>query len=523
MELSGQRISSQPITLKEKIRNFFSGIPFMSWVLGVLAATGLEHYFGYPLAENVLKLEDLPALFGFIVFHRQPYLFPSAILYTLIIYIIPLVVVTKITAAPLKKLSLKKVLSGIPLLAWLIGIFVAVVLEHLIGDYFAAEILDLSKIPVLFGSLIIFKYPDMRFNAIVYVIFIYFVPTVIVAKSLGQIANKIAAELLKLPMLIPVVIHLVLIYGILHFWADINAYRLLTVRLIMIAIMLTLSLNVINGYMGEFSCSHPGFMALGAYGASTFNLLLFTNDRLFGAALLPEFLGPFFFPIAIIFGGFLASLGALLIAIPSFRTRGDYLAIISLAFMFIVKSAIENLEFIGGPRGMGGQPDVATLPTVFIWCVLCIWIINNFVRSILGKATNTVRDDEGAADSMTVNTRRTKMTTFMFAAFWAGVAGGLFAHVLRYVNPGSFYFQRLAEILAMMYFGGLNSVYGSIMGAVSLSLLGEALRPLEIFKWIIIPLILILIMIFRPKGLISFKEFNVLELIQPKTKSSEEV
>jgi branched-chain amino acid transport system permease protein len=134
-----------------------------------------------------------------------------------------------------------------------------------------------------------------------------------------------------------------------------------------------------------------------------------------------------------------------------------------------------------------------------------------------------VRDDEAAADAMTVNTRKTKMVAFMFAAFWAGVAGGLFAHVLRYVNPATFGIQKLAEVLAMVYFGGLNSVYGSIVGAVSLSLLSEALRPLELFKWIIIPLLLILVMIYRPTGLIAFKEFNVRALMQPKGKRKEEV
>jgi branched-chain amino acid transport system permease protein len=284
----------------------------------------------------------------------------------------------------------------------------------------------------------------------------------------------------------------------------------------MIAVIVTLSLNVINGYMGEFSCSHPGFLALGAYSASVFTLVLFANDRIFGAALLPEYLGPFLFPVALIVGGIVAAIGAIAIAIPSFRTRGDYLAIISLAFMFIVKSLIENLEVVGGPRGLSSQPNYVSLPTVFIWTVASIWIINNFVRSTLGKALNAVRDDEMAADAMTVNTRRTKILAFLFAAFWAGVAGGLFAHVLQYVNPGTFGIQKLAEVLAMVYFGGLNSVYGSIVGAVSLSVLGEALRPLEIFKWIIIPLLLILVMIFRPTGLIAFREFNVINLIKPK-------
>jgi branched-chain amino acid transport system permease protein len=138
------------------------------------------------------------------------------------------------------------------------------------------------------------------------------------------------------------------------------------------------------------------------------------------------------------------------------------------------------------------------------------------VSSTLGKALNAIRDDEIAADALTVNTRRTKITAFMFAAFWAGVAGGLFAHVLRYVNPGTFGIQKLAEVLAMVYFGGLNSVYGSIVGAVSISILGEALRPLEIYKWIFIPLLLILVMIFRPTGLIAFREFNVRYLLGPK-------
>jgi branched-chain amino acid transport system permease protein len=190
-----------------------------------------------------------------------------------------------------------------------------------------------------------------------------------------------------------------------------------------------------------------------------------------------------------------------------------------LAFMFIVKSLIENLEIVGGPRGLSSQPDWANLPVVFGTTAVCIWIINNFVRSTLGKALNAVRDNEMAADAMTVNTRRTKILAFLFGAFWAGVAGGLFAHVLRYVNPGTFGIQKLAEVLAMVYFGGLNSVFGAIVGACGISLLSEALRPLELYKWIIIPLLLILVMIYRPTGLIAFKEFDVKKMIRPKKTS----
>ncbi len=412
--------------------------------------------------------------------------------------------------------------SQVPLLGWLFGALIAVALEHVVGTPLALA-LGLPKIPVLFGFVIILKKPILSPGAILYVLSIYALPIGVTTRATISLTNRLAAELFRFPTVIPVAIHLALLYATLHMWAGINDYRLLVLKLTLIAIMVTLSLNVINGYMGEFSCSHPGFMALGAYAASVFTVVLFVNDRFFGAAVLPPALGPFMFPIALILGGLVASVGALAVAIPSFRTRGDYLAIISLAFMFIVKSLIENLEFVRGPRGLSGQPDWANLPTVFFWTVACVWMINNFVRCTIGKALNAVRDNEMAADAMTVNTRRTKMVAFLFSAFWAGVAGGLFAHVLGYVNPGTFGIQKLAEVLAMVYFGGLNSVYGSIVGAVSISLLGEALRPLEIFKWIIIPLLLILVMIFRPTGLIAFREFNVTNLIKPKQNPDEEV
>jgi len=409
-------------------------------------------------------------------------------------------------------------LSQVPLLAWLCGVLGAVLLERFLGDPLS-ELLGLPKIPALFGAVTILKKPQLIPGTVAFLFLIYVLPVTIIPRLLGSLLNRLLAWLFHLSPAVSVVIHLGLLYVILYLWSDISGYRLLTLKLTLIAIIVTLSLNVINGYMGEFSCSHPGFLALGAYTASVFTLFFFVDDKVFGAAFLPKFLGPFLFPIALILGGVVAAIGAIAIAIPSFRTRGDYLAIISLAFMFIVKSVIENLEFVRGPRGLGSQPNYVDLPTVFIWTVAAVWIINNFVRSTTGKALNAVRDDEMAADAMTVDTRRTKIVAFLFAAFWAGVAGGLFAHVLRYVNPGTFGIQKLAEVLAMVYFGGLNSVYGSVVGAVSLSLLGEALRPLEIFKWIIIPLLLILVMIFRPTGLIAFKEFDVMKLIRPKEKS----
>ena len=405
--------------------------------------------------------------------------------------------------------------AKVPMIGWLLGILCAVYIENLFGDPLSYE-LYLPKVPVLFGCLIMFKKPLLIPGALAYVALIYAVPVAAVALVGAGLTNRVAAMLDREPLWFSGLIHLGLLYAALHYWSDVSDYRLLVLKLTMIAVMLTLSINVINGYMGEFSCSHPGFMALGAYAASTVTLLLFANDRMFGKAMLPIELGPYLFPVALVIGGFVAAVGALIVAVPSFRTRGDYLAIISLAFMFIVKSFIENMEWVGGPRGLSGQPNWSSLPVVFAWMVACIWIINNFVRSILGKALNAVRDNETAADAMTVNTRKTKMTAFMLGAFWAGVAGGLFAHVMRFVNPGTFGIQRLAEILAMVYFGGLNSVVGSIFGAVSINLISEMLRPLEIYKWIVIPLILILVMIYRPTGLLAFREFDVKKILKPK-------
>ncbi|MGC9333157.1 MAG: branched-chain amino acid ABC transporter permease [Anaerolineae bacterium] len=414
---------------------------------------------------------------------------------------------------------LRVVFSQVPILGWILGALGAVLLELSVGPPLARA-LGMSKVPVLFGFDIVLKQPVLIPSALLYILLVYVLPVAVLACVTASVTNRIAARLLKFPLVISVVLHLGLFYAVLHLWSSMSDYRVLMTRLTLIATMLTLSLNVINGYMGEFSCSHPGFMALGAYAASVFSVVLFVPNNNVGGPFLPLGLGPLLFPLGLILAGLVSAAGALLVAIPSFRTRGDYLAIISLAFMFIIKSLFENIEAVGGARGMGGQPDWAPLPIVFLWTVVCIWTINNFVRSTMGKALNAVRDGELAADAMTVNTRHTKMMAFLFGAFWAGVAGGLFAHVLRYVNPGTFDLKKLAEMLAMVYFGGLNSVVGSITGAVSYNLLSEALRPLELYKWIIIPLLLILVMIFRPTGLISFREFDVESLLQPRIKPS---
>lgn len=423
--------------------------------------------------------------------------------------------------------------KSVPLLGYLFGFLICALWEHLV-DQRLATLLGLSNVPVLFGIVAIFKVIAGIVNAVfrgaafswqslvqipaalAYFSVVYLIPLIAALRVLKGFANTLARRLQRFPLIVSAVVQLGLMYAVLQIWAGINDYRMITLKMMLIAVLFTLSLNIINGYMGEFSCSHPGFMAIGAYVSSLFTVGLFCDSRMFGPAVFHFSAAYLFFPLALFSGGVIAALAALIVAIPSFKTRGDYLAIISLAFLFIVKSFFENMQVLGGSRGILGQPNWATLPVIFVTVAFGIWMINNFVNSTLGKALNAVRDDEGAAEAMTVDTRKTKMSAFLFGAFWAGVAGGLLAHVMRYINPAMFSIQKLAEVLAMVYFGGLNSVVGSIVGAVSISVLSEALRPLEIIKWILIPLLLILVMIYRPTGLIAFREFDVRHVFGPK-------
>lgn len=266
-----------------------------------------------------------------------------------------------------------------------------------------------------------------------------------------------------------------------------------------INIILTVSLNLINGYMGEFSLGHAGFMAIGAYIASLLTVYVFPA----GAQNL-------FFPLAILAGGITAALVGFLVAMPSFKTRGDYLAIVTLAFCMIVKSVLENIEAVGGPRGLMGMGKLTTLPWVFAWTVLSVWVIRNLVYSNFGRGVLSIREDEIASDLMSVNTRQVKIIAFVVSSFFAGIAGGLFAHALQFINPRMFDILKSTDILIMVYLGGIASISGSIVGAVIYTILLEILRPLGIWRMVFMPLILVVLMIYRPRGIMGMKEFRLL-------------
>ena len=313
-------------------------------------------------------------------------------------------------------------------------------------------------------------------------------------ERLRALWEKIVSNRKLLPVLL--VVGLLFSFAIPQFGL-LNQYVVLIMIYVGINIILSTSLNLINGYMGEFSVGHAGFMAVGAYVSA----ILTTK-------VIPANLAPWLFPLVVIAGGVGAALIGVLVAVPSFKTRGDYLAIVTLAFLMIVKSVIENIEAIGGPRGIPGVTLLTTLPWTFIWVVVTVWVIRNFVYSNFGRGVLSIREDEIASDLMSVNSRQVKMLAFVISSFFAGVAGALFAHVLQFISPRVFDIIKSTDILIMVYLGGIGSIAGSILGAVIFTILLEVLRPLGMWRMVLMPLVLVILMIYRPQGIMGLREFR---------------
>lgn len=299
----------------------------------------------------------------------------------------------------------------------------------------------------------------------------------------------------------------------------INQYIQTVLMSIGVNIIFASSLNIVNGYMGEFSCGHAGFMAVGAYISSVLSLILFTENKFTGMPLLPPETSVFLFPVVIIAGGLAAAVAGLIVAIPSFKTRDDYLAIITIAANFIILTALNNLEIVGASSGLMGMRstvfamrDVLSLPWMLVWIfafvLVCIIAIKRLMGSTLGKGISAIRYDEVSAEIMSVNTNRIKLMAFMFSSGLAGIAGGLFAHMIGFINPKTFDIMKSTEGMVMVYLGGMGSLSGSVLSAVLFTFLLELLRPLQILKWVFIPLLLILLMQFRPEGLLGNRELS---------------
>lgn len=276
-----------------------------------------------------------------------------------------------------------------------------------------------------------------------------------------------------------------------------NAYYLQIVVYIGINVILAVSLNLINGVTGQFSLGHAGFLAIGAYVSAAVTLYVWP----IGASVF-ELLA------AVLAGGAAAALAGLLVGIPTLRLRGDYLAIATLGFGEIIRVVILNTDAVGGARGLGGIPVLATFGSVYAGAVLCVVSLWRMVYSQRGTAFFAIRDDEIAAAAMGVDTTRYKILAFTVGAFWAGVAGGLLAHFVGYIHTNSFTFLRSVEIVTMVVLGGLGSISGAILSAALLTLLPELLRFGAEYRMVIYALLLIGLMLVRPSGLMGGTELR---------------
>lgn len=281
----------------------------------------------------------------------------------------------------------------------------------------------------------------------------------------------------------------------------INNYLSGILMLVCINIVLAISLNITAGCLGQMALGHAGFMSIGAYSAA-----LFTKS-----GLIPGISG---YIVALILGGFIALLIGIAIGIPALRLRGDYLAILTLAFCEIIRVLIEFFKFTGGAKGLTGIKLYKNFPIIFIITTICIFMMYTFMKSRHGRAILSIREDEIASEASGIKPTFYKTLAFAYSAFFAGVAGGMYAHYIGILGAKNFDFTKSIDILVIVVLGGLGSFTGSAIGAIVLTILPELLRGFNDYRMFIYSIILILMMIFRPSGLLGTKEFSLTHLFE---------
>jgi len=282
-------------------------------------------------------------------------------------------------------------------------------------------------------------------------------------------------------------------------------------------IILAVSLNLINGYTGQFSLGHAGFMSVGAYTAAVITNQFTGSNILAGDSI---FLG------ALLAGGLLAAVAGLLVGIPTLRLRGDYLAIVTLGFGEIIRVVLQNMDAVGGARGYSVNHGWTNFFWTFGIAAVTVYVVVSLVHSTYGRGFIAVQDDEIAASAVGINPTKYKVTAFVIGAFFAGIAGGLYAHSKQYLTPDGFGYMKSIEIVVMVIMGGMGNTPGVILAAILLTLLPEGLRSLGDIEhvpgmsgefplsWIsntrmvIYSLLLIVIMLTRPQGLFSIKKLK---------------
>ena len=255
---------------------------------------------------------------------------------------------------------------------------------------------------------------------------------------------------------------------------------------ICINIILAVSLNLTVGFLGELTLGHAGFMSVGAYAGCLFSIAM--QD------ILPTAVR---FPLAMLVGGLVAAVFGVLIGIPVLRLHGDYLAIVTLAFGEIIRSVIINLEFTGGAAGLKGTPQDSTFVIAFIVVIITLLVIMNLVNSRHGRAIMAIRDNRIAAEASGINVTYFRMLAFVIAAFFAGVAGVLYGHNLSILSAGTFDYNKSIELLVIVVLGGMGSIRGSVISAIIITVLPEALRELADFRMLIYALVLIVMMLLN--------------------------
>jgi branched-chain amino acid transport system permease protein len=254
-----------------------------------------------------------------------------------------------------------------------------------------------------------------------------------------------------------------------------------------IAVIMAVSLNLINGHTGQFSLGHAGFMAVGGFTAA--KLTLVTSDAMF--------------PVSLVFGGLMAAIVGLIVGVPCLRLRGDYLAIVTLGFGEIIRVIFQNSQTFGAATGLTGIPRLTTLFWTWGAAAVTVYVVTSLVDSTYGRGFICVHDDEVAASAVGINPTRYKVTAFVTGAFFAGVGGALYAHEKSVMQPDGFNFIRSIDFVVMVILGGMGRTAGVIAAAIALTLLPEVLRQFASYRMILYSLLIIGLMMARPQGLFA--------------------
>jgi len=307
-----------------------------------------------------------------------------------------------------------------------------------------------------------------------------------------MVRDKLNSQLVKriiLLLLAYVIIQLLIAVNI------INDYLQATLVTICINIILAVSLNLITGFTGQFSLGHAGFMSIGAYTCAIITMKMPTLGG---------------FVLGVVMGAIMAAVVGFIVGLPTLRLRGDYLAIATLGMSEIIRIVFTNLDSItNGAAGLNGIPRFVNWTWLYIFVVGIILLIRNFLKSSHGRACIAIREDEVAAEAMGINTTKYKVLAFIIGAFCAGIGGALYSSYFYYIKPDLFGFLKSVDILVIVVMGGLGSISGSVLAAILLAVVSTYFQSFPEIRMILYALILIIIMIFRPQGLLGSKEISL--------------